>query len=69
MAGVSDLLLLTLGLLGAVLACLARPCPPEQWSVVKPSRPEPLPEPVDVEEALDRDSEPGFADGLTGVAA
>lgn len=68
MADVSDLLLLTLGLLGAVVACLARPCPPERWSVVKPPRPLPAPEPVTTEPALDRDSEPGFADGLTVAA-
>lgn len=68
MADVSDLLLLTLGLLGAVVACLARPCPPEQWSVVKAPRPQPLPAPVMEQLPLDRESEPGFADGLTVAA-
>ncbi len=32
--------MVTLGLFGSVMACLAKPCGPEQWALVKPARPE-----------------------------
>ena len=70
--GVSDILIMTLGLLAGVLGCLARPCKPENWAHVKATRIELEALPVSVPE---RDfepapvSEPGFADGLTAVAA
>lgn len=73
--GVSDVLILTLGLLASVLGCLARPCRPEQWAHVMAARS--VPAPVPVVEAVQGDavleaapvSEPGFADGLTTAAA
>ena len=72
MRSVSDILMLTLGLLAGVVGCLAKPCKPEYWTHVKAARAElevppsraPVsdfePEPV---------SEPGFADGLATAAA
>jgi hypothetical protein len=68
MAGVSDLLIMTFGLLAGAVGCLAMPCAPERWSCVKAARPEPDTVPL-VNDAADaqRDSEPGFADGLTSV--
>jgi hypothetical protein len=71
-AVVSDILIMTLGLLAGVLGCLARPCTPEQWSHVKAARmePEALPSPV-LEQSFEPEpaSEPGFADGLAAAAA
>ena len=66
---VSDVLIVALGLLAAVAACLAKPCSPTHWSVVKaPRLPlDQLPEKAN-ELALDPASEPGFADGLTVIA-
>lgn len=73
MVGVSDVLILTLGLLASVLGCLARPCRPEQWAYVKAARLVPAPVTLavtPVPAALDAapESEPGFADGLTAAA-
>jgi hypothetical protein len=68
MHSVSDVLIATLGLLASVVACLARPCRPEQWAPVKPARLELAPLPLTVREPVtagDRISEPGFADGLS----
>ena len=67
----SDDLIVTLGLLAAVVACLAKPCTPTHWSRVKVSRraldalPEPAREPV---ARSPEASESGFADGLTTPA-
>ncbi len=64
----SDVLIVALGLLAAVTSCLAKPCGPAQWAVVKPAR-----APLDELPARPRElaiepapvSQPGFADGLT----
>ena len=70
--GVSDILIMTLGLLAGVVGCLARPCKPEDFAHVKASRIEPQAIPASSRE---RDfepvpaSEPGFADGLAAAAA
>lgn len=72
MEGVSDVLILTLGLLASVLGCLARPCRPEQWAIVKAARPVSTPVEVVVTPSVVEGapvSEPGFADGLSTVAA
>jgi len=74
---VSDVLILTLGLLASVLGCLARPCRPEQWVNVKAARPVPIPVVVVVTSVVadavvadaEPRSEPGFADGLSPAAA
>lgn len=70
MAGMNDILVMTLGLLAGVVGCLAMPCAPDRWATVKPAR---LPlEPLrDEEKPVAREwlSEPGFADGLTSAAA
>lgn len=44
MAGMSDLLLMTLGLLVMVARCCDQPIAPQTFGLVKPSRP--LPEPT-----------------------
>ena len=68
----SDMLIMTLGLLAGVVGCLARHCKPEQWTHVKAARTEPEAMPSS---ARERDfepapvSEPGFADGLSAAAA
>ena len=70
MAAVSDVLLLTLGLLAAVVGCLAKPCSPSRWSVVKAPRVA-LEAAAEAPEAVVESapaSEPGFADGLTAPA-
>lgn len=67
----SDLLLVTLGLLAAVVGCLSKPCRPAQWTNVKAPRVvlQPLAEPdVEAVGQLERISEPGFADGIRAVA-
>jgi hypothetical protein len=49
---------------------LARPCRPEQWAAVKAARVELAPLPMTSAEPVlagDRESEPGFADGLAAV--
>ncbi|HYQ16014.1 MAG TPA: hypothetical protein VEQ58_09655 [Polyangiaceae bacterium] len=62
---------MTLGLLAAVVGCLAKPCDPAQWVHVKATRAllVPLPE-SSADLALEPApaSEPGFADGLTAPA-
>jgi len=69
---VSDILILTLGLLAGVVGCLAKPCTPENWVHVKAARIEPAAIP---NSSRERDfepvpaSEPGFADGLAAAAA
>jgi hypothetical protein len=68
---VSDILIMTLGLLAGVVGCLAKPCAPELWSHVKAARlePEAMPSSAperDFEPAAE--SEPGFADGLAAAA-
>ena len=69
---VSDILIMTLGLLAGVLGCLARPCKPENWTHVKATRVAlaAIPETVH-EQAIEPApvSEPGFADGLAAAAA
>jgi len=68
---VSDVLVLTLGLLAAVVACLARPCTPLELARVKASRRPLEPLPSSGYAAVDEQapaSEPGFADGLTAPA-
>jgi hypothetical protein len=70
---VSDTLIVTLGLLLATLACLAKPCRPSQWSHVKACRSALGPLPMSVPApALDPErapeSVPGFADGLSVTA-
>jgi hypothetical protein len=71
-AAVSDMLIMTLGLLAGVVGCLARPCKPEQWTHVKAACTEPE---AASSSAPERDfepapvSEPGFADGLAAAAA
>lgn len=68
----SDILIMTLGLLAGVVGCLAKPCTPERWTPVKAARPEP--EAV-LAKAREPDCEgepastPGFADGLAVAAA
>lgn len=71
MYSVSDVLIATLGLLASVVACLARPCRPEQWAHVKSARVELAPLAMTVAEPVsagDRSSEPGFADGLAALS-
>ncbi|MES1188126.1 MAG: hypothetical protein ABUL60_30185 [Myxococcales bacterium] len=68
----SDILIMTLGLLAGVVGCLAKPCPPEQWTHVKAARQAPAPLlPAEAEPAIEAEpaSEPGFADGLAAAAA
>jgi hypothetical protein len=70
MHSVSDVLIATLGLLASVVACLARPCRPEQWAPVKAARVELAPLAMSAAEPVpagDRASEPGFADGLAAL--
>ena len=68
--GVSDILIMTLGLLAGVVGCLARPCKPEQWSHVKAARVALEAAPLSSHQPdFERVSEPGFADGLTAAAA
>jgi hypothetical protein len=70
---VSDVLIVTLGLLVGVIALLARPCAPADLRRVKASRlaleplPESAPEPLLATDPAPL-SEPGFADGLTAPA-
>jgi hypothetical protein len=70
--GVSDILIVTLGLLAGVVGCLAKPCKPENWAYVKAAHLEPEAIP---NSSRERDlepapaSEPGFADGLAAAAA
>jgi hypothetical protein len=71
---VSDILIMTLGLLAGVVGCLAKPCRPGDWAHVKAAR-------VEVEVVVaptrvlahdfdaDPVSEPGFCDGLGAAAA
>jgi hypothetical protein len=69
---VSDILIMTLGLLAGVVGCLARPCKPENWAHVKAARIAPEALPMSSHEQdfeLAPVSEPGFADGLTAAAA
>lgn len=64
---VSDMLIMTLGLFAGVVACLQRPCQPEQWAPVKSARHKLLAEsafPRATEAEAGPVSEPGFADGL-----
>jgi hypothetical protein len=72
MRGVSDILIMTLGLLAGVVGCLAKPCKPEQWAHVKATRIDLAAmrsnAPVDDFE-VEPASEPGFADGLAAAAA
>ncbi len=72
MQGVSDILMMTLGLLAGVVGCLARPCKPENWAYVKAGRSqlEAIPESVRAPDFQSAPvSEPGFADGLAAAAA
>jgi hypothetical protein len=52
MAGMSDLLLVTLGLLVSIARCCAKPIAPETFGLVKPQRPLP--------EATPKSSRPPF---------
>lgn len=68
----SDILMVTLGLLAGVVGCLAKPCRPEHWLYVKAARPQPLLVPCPAPEpGFDHEpaSEPGFADGLAAAVA
>jgi hypothetical protein len=68
----SDILMVTLGLLAGVVGCLAKPCRPEQWRYVKAARPRPRPMPcLAPEPGFDHEpaSAPGFADGLARAIA
>lgn len=64
----SELLFMACTVFAGLVACLANPGAPEEWSCVKPARRvgAPLTAPAGYE--LERDSEPGFADGLSSSA-
>lgn len=68
--------MVTLGLLAGVVGCLAKPCTPERWTLVKAARHAPtalavplVPLATEGAGEPDRESEPGFADGLAAAAA
>jgi hypothetical protein len=68
---VSDILIMTLGLLAGVVGCLAKPCGPEHWAHVKTARAEADATPHSSRETDFEpvpESEPGFADGLAAAA-
>lgn len=69
MGVMSELLFMACTVFAGLIACLAKPGAPEQWSCVKTARPFAAPAP-DSSLAYDpeRDSEPGFADGLSSGA-
>jgi len=72
LGGVSDILIMTLGLLAGVVGCLAKPCKPENWVHVKAARVEAEVVPHSSHEREIEPapvSEPGFADGLAAAAA
>lgn len=63
----SELLFITSTVLAGLIACLAEPGAAEQWSCVKAARPVAAPD-ASLPYEPERDSEPGFADGLSSGA-
>lgn len=65
----SELLFMASTVLAGLIACLAEPGAAEQWSCVKAARPVAAPAPsLAYDYEPERDSEPGFADGLSSGA-
>ncbi len=67
----SDMLMVTLGLFGSVMACLARPCGPDQWALVKAARPEDSSIPAStrrIAPAVERSEAPVFVNAFAHLA-
>jgi len=72
MPGMSDLLIMLLGMFACTMVCFANPCPPERWACVKASRPKPQSVPKSTRGSaplpeLEPASVPSFADALAPV--
>jgi len=72
MAGMSDLLIMLLGMFACTMVCFAKPCPPEQWACVKASRPRPQSAPTSTRgparlPEVEPESAPSFGDALAPV--